>query len=193
MKTVFFTGIIHLAFSNTGLQKNFNVKESIDIAITNNIEVAQRGLGDRCRCDRKKAGKSRPVAFGKWKCLPWRKWRTKIDPFTNNYVNQKINYASYDLGSDLILFNGLTLQNAIRQNAFAYEASKMELQQAKDKLTLAVILAYLQVLSNEDQVEVANKQVAVTQVQIDRLEKLNKEGAINPPQLFDLKGQNKRS
>ena len=115
-----------------------------------------------------------------------------IDPFTNSYVNQKINYASYGLGSDVILFNGLTLQNAIKQNAFAYDASKMELQQAKDNLTLAVILAYLQVLSNEDQVEVANKQVAVTQVQIDRLEKLNKEGAINPPQLFDLRGQIKR-
>ncbi|HVG41017.1 MAG TPA: TolC family protein, partial [Chitinophagaceae bacterium] len=60
-------------------------------------------------------------------------------------------------------------------------------------LTLAVILAYLQVLSNEDQVELANKQVAVTQVQIDRLEKLNKEGAISPPQLYDVIGQLKEA
>src|SRR5690606_17676380 len=79
------------------------------------------------------------------------------------------------------------------QQGFAYDASKMDLQQAKDNLELAVILAYLQVLSNEDQVELAQKQVEVTQVQVDRLIKLNEEGAISPPQLYDLRGQLKEA
>jgi outer membrane protein len=49
-----------------------------------------------------------------------------------------------------VLFNGLQVQNNIKQNQFAHEASKMELQQSKDQLTINVIIAYLQVLSGED-------------------------------------------
>jgi outer membrane protein len=112
-----------------------------------------------------------------------------IDPFTNSYVNQKINYAGYGVGSSIVLFNGLSQLKGIRQYQYAYDASKMELQQAKDNLALNVILAYLQVLSNEDLVELSMKQVEVSRKQVERLEVLNKEGAINPSQLYDLKGQ----
>ena len=45
MKRLFFTGIIYLAFRNYGgAQKALTLQESIDIAIKNNIEVAQREL-----------------------------------------------------------------------------------------------------------------------------------------------------
>jgi outer membrane protein len=54
---------------------------------------------------------------------------------------------------------------------------------------LNVILAYLQVLNNEDLAAVSKAQVAVSKLQVERLEKLNREGAISPPILYDLQGQ----
>lgn len=112
-----------------------------------------------------------------------------IDPFTNTYVNQKINYASYAIGSGIVLFNGMSLQSNIRQNAFAYEASRMELQQAKDDLTLNVILAYLTVLNNEDLLTMAVRQSELSQKQLERLQVLDKQGAVSPSMLADLRGQ----
>ncbi|HZH95578.1 MAG TPA: TolC family protein, partial [Flavisolibacter sp.] len=112
-----------------------------------------------------------------------------IDPFTNTYVNQSVNYAGYGVNSGVVLFSGLSLQNAIRQNAFAYDASRMELQQAKDNLTLNVILAYLQVLNNEDLLASSAKQKELSAKQLERLEILDREGAISPAQLADVKGQ----
>ena len=53
----------------------------------------------------------------------------------------------------------------------------MTLQQRKDNLTLSIILAYLQVLNNEDQLVQARNQMELTKQQLDRLEILNKEGA----------------
>jgi outer membrane protein len=186
---VFLIFIINISFA----QKPLTLQETIDIAIKNNIEVAQTGLSAETAAVNYKQAKANLLPTVNGNITHGINQGRSIDPFTNSYANQKINYASFGLGGDIILFNGFTLQNAIKQNAFAYDASKMELQQAKDNLTLAVILAYLQVLSNEDQVELATKQIAVTQVQIDRLEKLNREGAINPPQLYDVRGQLKQA
>ncbi|AHM62875.1 outer membrane efflux protein [Flammeovirgaceae bacterium 311] len=112
-----------------------------------------------------------------------------IDPFTNSYVNQEITYATYSAGASLVLFSGLVQRNTIRQTDYAYSASELELQQARDNLTLNIILAYLQVLSNEDLVEVAIKQVAVTQQQLERLLVLHEKGAVNPPEIAEMTGQ----
>jgi outer membrane protein len=86
-----------------------------------------------------------------------------IDPFTNAYLNQQINYAScYGIGTNLVLFNGFSMQNTIKQNAYTLDASRLEVQQVKENLTLNVIRSYLQVLNNEDLVEASKIQVTVT-------------------------------
>ena len=59
----------------------------------------------------------------------------------------------------------------------------------KDNLVLNVLLAYLTVLNNEDQLKVANQQAATTQATLDRLNILNSQGAIKPSDVSDLKGQ----
>lgn len=112
-----------------------------------------------------------------------------IDPFSNRYIDQQITTANYGLNSGVVLFNGFSLQNAVKQNRLAYDASKMDWQQQKDNITINVILAYLQVLSNEDALTQMKNQAALSKQQVDRLEILNREGAIPPSQLSDLKGQ----
>jgi len=112
-----------------------------------------------------------------------------IDPFTNSYINENVNYANYGLSTGVVLFNGLSLQNTVKQTKLTYEASKMDWQQAKDNLTLNIILAYLQVLSSEDILAQSTNQAELSRKQVERLEILNKEEAIAPSLLSDLKGQ----
>jgi outer membrane protein len=54
---------------------------------------------------------------------------------------------------------------------------------------LNVILAYLQILSSTDLLKQAQKQIDITQKQLERLEAMNQEGAIRPSDLTDMKGQ----
>jgi outer membrane protein len=112
-----------------------------------------------------------------------------VDPLTNNYINQQLTSSSINLSSGMTLFNGMRLQNIIRQNNFTYGALQMDLQQSKDNLTLNVILAYLQVLSNEDILEASKAQAEVTKKQVERMSILVKEGASANYLLADLKGQ----
>lgn len=112
-----------------------------------------------------------------------------IDPFTNTYANQNTTVGSYSLNSSITLFNAFAVQNNIKQNRLAYDATKMEVQQNKDAIALNVILEYLQVLTNQDLVDVSIQQRDVSAKQVERLNILNDEGAIAPSELYDLKGK----
>jgi S-adenosylmethionine:tRNA-ribosyltransferase-isomerase (queuine synthetase) len=52
-----------------------------------------------------------------------------------------------------------------------------------------VILAYLQVLNNEDLLSSAIAQKSVSEKQLERLNVLDRQGAISPSQVTDVKGQ----
>jgi outer membrane protein len=178
-----------LIFSNTVFAQKFNLQQAIDTAIANNILVRQNNLlmqreavnWNQARLNRLpdlNANVNHGMSQGR-----------SIDPFSNDFVNQQINYANYGINSGVVLFNGMNQVNTVKQTAYAYEASKMEWQQAKDNLTLNIILSYLQVLNNEDIVVSSARQAELSQKQLERLEILDKQGAINPSLVSDLKGQ----
>lgn len=112
-----------------------------------------------------------------------------IDPFTNAYSTEAFNYANYGLAGEVTLFAGFSMRNTVLQNALYYKASKMSLRQQQDDITVQVILAYLGVLDAEDMIQQSSGQLVFTGKQVERLELMNKEGAIAPSQLYDMRGQ----
>jgi outer membrane protein len=169
--------------------QTYTLQQCIDSALANNIPVKQSGL----------QAQSAQVALNQSRLnlLPNLNADVfhgiyqgrSIDPSSNGYVNQNLNSANYQLNSEVVVFNGGSLRNTVKQYTSAYEASQAEWQQAKDNLVLNVILAYLQVLNNEDVVKSATQQANVSRQQLDRLDILNKQGAIKPSEYSDLKGQ----
>jgi outer membrane protein len=170
-------------------QTTYSLQQCIDSALKDNIPVQRVGLQTQvAEVDRNQSRANRLPDLNADLSHSLYSGRS-IDPSTNNYISQNTNGASYGVSSGIVLFNGLSLQNRIRQNSFAFEASKMEYQQSKDELVLNVILAYLSVLNNEDQLRVAYQQAATTQAALERLDVLNSQGAVNPSDVSDLKGQ----
>ena len=189
MKRIFLGAVFFISLGAAAQDKKLDLKGAVETAIQNNITVRRTELlTDAAQVNWKQA-KANLLPSLNGNASHGTSYGRSIDPYTNSYINQKINFANYGLSSGAILFNGMSLQNAVKQNAFAYEASKMELQQSKDNLTLDVILAYMQVLTNRDLVELLKKQVLVTTKQVERSQILNQNGAINPPILSDLIGQ----
>jgi outer membrane protein len=184
-----FICVFLLFFFSTAQSQTYSLQQCIDSALKNNIPVKQSELDmETARVNWKQAKSYVLPTLGVDMSHGLNTGRS-IDPFTNTYVNQSVNRASYGASSDLILFNGGALQNRIKENAAAYDASRMDWQQSKDNLVLQVILAYLSVLNNEDQLQVANQQASTTQATLDRLQVLNSQGAVKPSDVSDLKGQ----
>jgi len=190
MKKIFIGCFLILYFLFGSAQQNkLTLQQCIEMGIVNNLDVLQSDLqaqADEIRWKQAKLNRLPDLnASGGYAFNAGR----SIDQFTNSYINENNQSSSFSLGSGVTVFNGFAMQNLVRQNRFTYEASKMTLQQRKDNLTLSIILAYLQVLNNEDQLVQTRNQMELTKQQLDRLETLNREGAIRPSDLSDVKGQ----
>jgi outer membrane protein len=179
------TGIAQNDFAGNKL----TLQQCIETGISNNLQVLQNDLLSQTAEVNWKQAKANRFPDLNGSIGHGINQGRSIDPFTNGYINQQVNYASYGIASGVTLFNGFAIQNNIKQNQLIFQASKMELQQAKDNLTINIILAYLQVLNNEDLLEQSHSQLELSGKQVQRLEVLNKEGSIAPSELSDVKGQ----
>jgi outer membrane protein len=169
--------------------KYLTIKQCVDLAIQNNLLVQQSQIQLEQNGLAFKQSKDNLLPQINGTIQQQNNYGRSISNVNNGYVDVQNGSGSYSLNANLVLFNGLSLQNAIRQNALYFNASKMDLQQQKDNITLSVILAYLTVLSNQELLDIARKQTAVDSAQVARLEIQNQEGAIPPATLYDLKGQ----
>lgn len=112
-----------------------------------------------------------------------------IDPFSNTYLNQEIVFATYSVNANVVVWNGGNLRNSQQRESLSMKADELDLQQVRDNVMIEVVLAYLQVLNNSEQLKLARQQAEVTRQQVKRLELLHERGAIAPALLYDLKGQ----
>lgn len=189
MKKIIIITVLYSVCLVSAAQQQLTLKQAIETGIANNLDIKQADLSSQRAGINLKQSRSNMLPTLNVGADHGINQGRSIDPITNGFINQQFNYASYGASSSVLLFNGLSLMNNIKGNALAYDASKMELQQAKDNLTINIILAYLQVLSSQDILTRAKDQATVTQKQVDRLDILNNAGAIKPADYFDVKGQ----
>lgn len=189
MKKIFFCFCLIVFVFVANSQTTISLQQAVETGIKNNLDVKQSDLRMQAAAVNLRQAKANLFPSLEGFANHGFNQGRSIDPFTNAFVNQSVNFAGYGLNSSVILFNGLAIQSTIRQNSYTYDATRLELQQEKDELTLNIILAYLQGLNNQDLLTQSRNQADVSRKQVERLDLLYKEGAIPPAQLYDLKGQ----
>lgn len=112
-----------------------------------------------------------------------------VDPYTNGITNAQIATSNAGLGLNWTIFNGFQVKNTLLQQSMIAQASQFDVAAIKNNLTLNTLLAYLQVLSAQDLLAASAVQVAVSQAQVERTEKLVKMGTVAPFNLYDAKSQ----
>ncbi|GAC1300175.1 MAG: TolC family protein [Mucilaginibacter sp.] len=165
------------------------LQQCIDIAIKNNLNVKQSALTmaqDHINLNQAKenllpsinGSVSHNINQGR-----------SINPVTNTYSNQSLTSDNYGLSGGITLFNGLALQNNIKQASLYYQAGRMDYLQAKNVVTINIITNYLQILDNEEILAQALSQQQVAQQTVDRSEILEKSGANKTPvDLYNFRG-----
>lgn len=190
MKTIqlVILGIFLLGFNGFS-QETYTLEKCLEIAFTNNFDLK----GVKLKAESSKVnlnqawGDIMPNLNGNYN-LGINNGRS-IDPFTNVYVNQKLTFSNAGLSLNAPIFNGFRLKNTIKQNYLNLKASEMEIEEAKQNLTVNVTLAYLRVLNMRDLLELNKARLEVTQKQVERLAVLYNEGQGNPANYTDMKGQ----
>jgi outer membrane protein len=193
-KVLFFSLISFGLFAQGNLSGSdqpspYSLKECIEYGIKNNINLKQSGLqieSNQISLEQAKWAKY-PTLNGQYNINT--NFGRNVDPFSNDVVTQGIGTNNLGIGAGVPIFNGNRLKNQEEISKLNLEASQIDLQTQTNNLSLQIAVAYLNVLSSEDLIEVAQKQAEVTKIQLERTQKLVNAGALAETNLFDLEAQ----
>jgi outer membrane protein len=110
-----------------------------------------------------------------------------LNTYTYQYLNESYTQGYGQITGSVILFNGFSLLNYLKQFSLAYEADKKDLQYQKDLMTITVIQDYLTILANEELLNLAQRQAADNRHRVDLMTIQDTLGAIAPSALTDQK------
>jgi outer membrane protein len=169
--------------------KVWTLRECVDYALANNLTVERSTY----------SVENSEIDYGqaKWAMSPnlnasgsyGYNWGRSINPVTNLFTTREIVSLSPNANSSVTLFNGLRIQNTIRQTATGLEASQADLEKAKNDVILSVINFYITVVFNKELLENARFQLSSSQQQLDRTVKQVEAGAVPKSNQLNLDAQ----
>jgi outer membrane protein len=182
-------GVISFGFSQNISTTIYSLQDCIDITIENNLDLKVKELrAESSEVNFKEARNKILPSLNMDYNLGINNGRS-INPFTNSYINQELTFSNAGLSLDATIFNGFRIKNEIKQSRFYMQASEMEIEEAKQNLTLEVTLLYIQILNNKDLLDLLKAGLTTTKVQLKRLESQYNNGLGNPATFTDMNGQ----
>jgi outer membrane protein len=109
--------------------------------------------------------------------------------YDNTYADYNSNQTGGSLSANVTLWNAMSIRKSIDMADFNLKASLEDLKKAKDDIILNVAAAYLQILFAQELVQVAEDQLAVTNLQIERTRKLVDAGSLAKGSLLEIEAQ----
>ena len=94
----------------------------------------------------------------------------------NTYANANTTNTGFSLGADLPIFQGFRIKNDITMSKLNLAAATVDLEKAKEDISVAVAQAFVQVLYDKEIVEVAQRQVDIDSLQVLRLSEMARNG-----------------
>jgi outer membrane protein len=166
----------------------YNIQQCIDSGLKNNANVKTFEFVERtARVNYVgQIGTMLPTLYGTANYL--NNGGKSINNFTNQYVTENYNQGTGQLYGGLVLWNGFSIHNFIRQYSLAYQADKKDWQYQKDLMTITIIQDYLSVLGAEELLDLSEKQAADNRRRLDIMRIQDSLGSIAPSLFSDQKG-----
>jgi outer membrane protein len=189
MTALVFTLFMVVSLGSSGQGRIWTLEDCVNYAIENNIQIKQTELG----IENSKIN----MLQGKLSLLPSLNgsssysyaWGRVLDRSTYDYINRETKQASFGLDANLLLWGGLQNQNTIKKNKIDFLSSQFAADKMKDDISLMLTQAYLSVLFNKELLNVARKQVEITQQQVERTNKLVEAGTLARGSLLEIQAQ----
>lgn len=169
--------------------RKLTVQECLEIAMENNLDIKNAQLdltGNQVNLTQSKLTRL-PTANVGWNY--GLNWGRSIDPTTNQFITQRINFSGLNGNSNMVLYNGLQQYNTIRQNETNIEASQASLEKAQNDLIINIANLFLGVILNQELVANAQYQLDNSRTQLDRTRILVESGALPITNQLELASQ----
>ncbi|QNH63972.1 TolC family protein [Hymenobacter sediminicola] len=168
---------------------SFTLQSAVNYALEHNLTVRQSQLNAELSDVTQRAGRGALLPTANLNASQTWNYGTGLDPLTNDFVSQTIRSNNFSASTQITLFSGFQLRNAVKRNALDYQAALVDIEQARNDLSLNVASVYLQLVLSEELIRANQTRVNSSQQQIDRTQKLLKAGAVAESNLLDSRAQ----
>ncbi|RPD45852.1 TolC family protein [Hymenobacter sediminis] len=167
----------------------WSLQRAIDYALQNNLTV--RGQQLTSELQNATLRQSRAALLPTANLSGTQAWNygTSLDPLTNDFVSQTIRSNNFSANSQITLFSGFQLRNTVKRNALDSKASVLDIEQARNDLSLNVASAFLQLVLAEELVRTNEVRLSSTRSQVERTQKLLRAGSVPESNLLDIQAQ----
>nr|WP_299341737.1 TolC family protein [Allomuricauda sp.] len=176
--------VLAMSFSNAQMRK-WTLQECVEYAIENNLTVEQFELDlENAEIDKSDAiGALLPDLNGTPRLTE--NVGLSFNPTSQEPVSTQLNYTG-DLTSTVTIFDGLRNYRNLHRAKLNTIANQYRLDDLKDDIRLNVANAYLQVLSNKEQLKTFEAQYAVTEQDLNRTKELVASGVVPRGDLLEI-------
>ena len=136
------------AFAQSDSLYVLDLQQCIDIAIENNLSVRRSNLQEQLaqvNLNQSRASQLPSLNVGGNYGYNWGR---SIDPTTNSFITQQINFTGVSGTANMTLFNWFRITNTIKQNRMSLESSQYAVDKAENDISLNVVTFYLNVIFN---------------------------------------------
>jgi len=114
---------------------------------------------------------------------------TNKDPFTNQFQAVNVRGNNFTASALVTLFSGFQLRNTIKQGTLDAQAARVDIDKARNDLSLNVASSFLQLLLAQELIRASEARLSTVQAQVVRSEKLFKAGAVAEGNVLDSRAQ----
>lgn len=158
-------------------QKTWTLEECIKYALDNNIQIKRQEI--QTEISKNNFNQSKYSILPNLQAGGTRNWGfgLHVNPYTNQLTDDLVVTDNYYIQSTVMLFNGFQQINTIEQNRYLLDKSLQDFEKAKNDITLLIATAYLQILSDEENLVVTKQQVELSHQQTEKMLKLFEVGS----------------
>ncbi|CEN35160.1 TolC family protein [Capnocytophaga cynodegmi] len=188
MKNLLFIFLLISSFSIHS-QKLWTLEDCIEYALQNNISIKQSEIDLKTTdIDKLQARGAFFPSFNGNVTYNLNEGKN-INPVTNQYENAFFQSASGGVNMDVTVFAGLQNWRRLKLAELNKIASQYKLDKMKDDIILMIINAYLEILSNKEQIKKLNIQLEVSKENLKRTQDLIEAGSLPKGDLYEAESQ----
>ncbi|HMM03810.1 MAG: TolC family protein [Dysgonomonas sp.] len=169
-------------------QSKWTLKQCVDYAVRNNIELKQQSLdvknseinlstSKNSRLPDLNASLGQSFNFG----------RSTLGTNVSEAVNSS--RSSFSVSTSVPIFTGFRIPNQIKADELTLQAAMEGLKKAQENLELQVVSLYLDVLFKKEILKAYQEQAGLSKQQVERTSMLVESGKVPTSQLYDIKAQ----
>ncbi|RYE25591.1 MAG: TolC family protein [Sphingobacteriales bacterium] len=192
MRLWFTSLLIACCLCNTAFAQNdvWSLQRSVQYAIDHNISIQQNVLNQRLAKLALQQSQLAQLPNANVSSSYGRSFGRSVDPTTNQFVEGS-SYDFLSLGGsvDVLVFGWFQKRNNIAKNNFSLKAADADLDQLVNDVSLNVATGYLRALLAQEQINVARKQVELSDAQLQQTQAFATAGRLPELNVAQLQAQ----